>query len=221
MSINKIFIIIPSYNEERHIGIVLKKALSSKLPVILVDDGSTDSTCKIAGKIAIRTIRHNTNIGKGAALKTGCEAAFSLGAEAVILMDSDGQHKIEDLNNFLKALEDGNDVVLGSRNLSYGVPFVRYIGNKFASLFISFLFGIYVSDILCGYRAFTKKAYKKIAWESTGYGVETEMVINIAKAKLKYCEVSVETVYLDSYKGVTILDAFGILGSALKWRLTK
>jgi hypothetical protein len=98
---------------------------------------------------------------------------------------------------------------------------VRYIGNKFASLFISFLFGIYVSDILCGYRAITKRAYKKIIWESTGYGVETEMVINIAKANLKYCEVPVETVYLDNYKGVTILDAFGILGNALKWRVTK
>jgi len=221
MSKSKIFIVTPSFNEEKHIGRTIKAALSSGLPIILVDDGSTDSTYKIASSMEIRTIKHKTNLGKGAALKTGCEAAFAAGADAVILMDSDGQHKNEDLDKFLKALDRGYDVVFGSRNLNYGVPLVRYLGNKIASLLISFLFKIYVSDIPCGYRALTKNAYKKIVWESTGYGVETEMVINVGMSNLKYCEVSVETVYLDGVKGVTLLDALGVLGDVIRWRITK
>lgn len=218
---SKRFIVIPAYNEEKHIAGVLKEALSSKLPVILVDDGSRDKTYEMAKKVAVDAIRHEVNLGKGAALKTGCEAAFEKGAQAIIVMDSDGQHKAEDLPKFIKALEGGCEVVFGSRNLNYGVPLVRYLGNKFASVLISLLFGIYVSDLICGFRAFTKEAYKKIEWESTGYGVETEVVINTARANLKHCEVPVQTVYLDGVKGVTILDALGILWDVLRWRLSK
>jgi len=221
MSKNNIFIVIPSCNEEKQIATVLRKALISRLPVVVVDDGSTDSTFEIAGKIVDNVIRHKTNLGKGAALKTGCEAAFALGADAVVMMDSDGQHKIGDMDNFLEALYDGNEVVFGSRNLSHGVPLVRFMGNKMVSILISLLFNIYVSDILCGYRALTKRAYRKIAWKSTGYGVETEMIINLANTNLKYCEVPVETVYLDSVKGVTPLDAFSILFDIFRWRITK
>lgn len=66
----------------------------------------------------------------------------------------------------------------------------------------------------------TRNAYEKIKWESSGYGVETEMVIKTGKAKVSFCEVPVETIYLSGVKGVTILDAFGILGQVIKWRLT-
>ena len=74
-------------------------------------------------------------------MKTGADAAFLLGADAVVFMDSDGQHKVKDLPHFIEALEkDKFDVVFGSRNLSHGVPFIRYMGNKFASMLISLLF---------------------------------------------------------------------------------
>lgn len=221
-------IIIPCYNEAPTIKTIIgrvKKAKSFglKKEIIVVDDGSTDKTASVLRKIQnpkskIQILRHRVNLGKGAAMKTGAEAAFGLWADAVIFMDSDGQHKVEDIPHFIKALKQ-HDVVFGSRNLSYGVPFVRFIGNKFASVFISLLFGLYVSDILCGYRALTKKAYKLINWESTGYGVETEMVIKTAKYNLKHCEVPVATLYLDSVKGVTILDAFNILFDVIRWRI--
>lgn len=221
----KIFIIIPAYNEEKNIVSTLRNMNTSGFPVIFVDDGSNDTTLlKLQGinrTSVVKVLRHKVNLGKGAALKTGCDAAFEMGADAVIIMDSDGQHKVDELGNFIKALKDGNDVVFGSRNLIHGVPLVRYIGNKFGSVLISLLFGIYVSDLICGYRAFTKKAYGKIKWESSGYGVETEMVVNTAKANLRHCEVPVRTVYLDGVKGVTILDAFNILGDVLRWKLNK
>lgn len=216
----KIFIVIPAYNEAKRVEAVLNELIKTELPIIVVDDGSKDSTYKVVQKYNVTLLKHKINLGKGAALKTGCDAAFSLGAEGVIVMDSDGQHRIEDLPKFITSLEEGNyEVIFGSRNLSFGVPFIRFIGNKFASVLVAFLFGIYVSDLICGFRAFTKKGYEKIKWQSSGYGVETEMVVRVGKFKLKYCEVPVETVYFDRFKGVTILDALGILFNVLKWRI--
>jgi len=220
-----IFIVIPTFNEERHIKNVLKDVVKRKLPIIVVNDGSTDATAEILSPFTIHhspftILTHRVNLGKGAAMKTGAEAAFAFGADGVIFMDSDGQHKVSDLPKFVEALKK-YDVVLGSRTLSHGVPLVRFLGNKFASMLIASLFGIYVSDLVCGYRAITKDAYEKVAWESSGYAVETEMVIKTAKYGLKYCEVPVETVYLDNVKGVTILDAFNILLDVFRWRLTK
>lgn len=219
---NKYYIVLSAYNEGSHIVDVLKNIKNySGINIVVIDDGSKDDTSKLAARIAgVWVIKHKINLGKGAAMKTGAEFAFENGANAVIFMDSDSQHSAEDLPKFLQALEKERcDVVFGSRNLNFGLPLVRYIGNKFASVLVNLLFGIYVSDLLCGFRAITKKAYGKIKWESSGYGVETEMVIRVAKAKLKYCEVPVETIYRDRVKGVTIMDAFGILLNVLEWRL--
>src|SRR3989344_1699599 len=207
----KIFVVVPSFNEGRRIGSVLEDLKGSGLPIIVVDDGSNDSTYNNAKKHNVLVLKHRINLGKGAALKTGFEAAFLKGADAVIMMDSDGQHKAADLPKFIEKIESGKfDVVLGSRNLQMSVPLVRYMGNKIESLLISLLFGIYVSDPICGYRALTKKAYERMNLQSVGYDVETEMVIKTRKMGLLYCEVSVETVYYDKFKGVTILDAISI-----------
>lgn len=218
----KIFVVVPSFNEGRRIGNVLEDLKQSGLPVIVVDDGSNDSTYNIAKNSQALVIRHKINLGKGAALKTGFEAAFLKGADAVIMMDSDGQHKAADLPKFIEKIESGKyDLVFGSRNLQMGVPLIRYMGNKMESLLISLLFGIYISDSICGYRALTKKAYEKMNLESIGYDIETEMVIKTKQMRLRYCEVSVETVYYDKFKGVTVIDAFNILINILKWRIFK
>ncbi len=228
-----IFIVIPAYNEEKRIGDVIYQVNKTKLPIIVVDDGSTDKTLEVLRNFQLpsakrqaplisnfQLLNHEVNLGKGAAMKTGAEAAFEMGADAIIFMDSDGQHKASDLQKFINALKkDRMDVVFGSRNLSHGVPLVRYLGNKFASLLVSFLFGIYVSDFLCGYRAVTKDTWEKMDLESTGYAIETEMVIKAKKHDLRHCEVPVETVYYDEVKGVTILDAFSILFEVLRWRI--
>lgn len=221
----KIAVILPIYNEEKQINRVLNKLPQINLPVFLINDGSTDRTLqlikkKIRNKPKITLLSHKINLGKGSALKTGCEAAFRENIDAVIFMDSDGQHNTADLQKFINKLETGKyDIVLGSRNLHHGVPLIRFLGNKFASVLISVLFGRYVSDILCGFRAITKKGYKKLDFESTGYGVETEMIVKSCKYKLKTSEVPIETIYYDKHKGVTILDAFGILLDVVRWRI--
>ena len=219
----KIYIVIPAHNEGKRIGKVITDIGAAKLnlPIIVVDDGSKDNTGVVAKNLKAVVLIHKINLGKGAAMKTGCDYAFTNGADAVILMDSDGQHEAADLKKFIVALNSGKyDVILGSRNYSYGVPLVRYLGNKFASVVMAALFHIYVSDVICGFRAVTKNGYDKIRWDSDGYGVETEMVARMGKKRVNFCEVPVETIYHDNVKGVTLLDAFGILGDVIKWRLT-
>jgi len=218
----KIYIVVPVYNEDERVVDVIDGISKIKFPIIIVDDGSSDNSKSKILKLKSKNLtflEHKINLGKGAALKTGCDYAFSHGADAVIMMDSDGQHIASDLDQFVEKLEsDEYDLVLGSRNLSMGVPLDRYMGNKIASVVVAFLYGIYVSDLICGFRAITKKAYNKIRWDSQGYGVEVETVIKIKKFNLKYCEVPVQTVYYDNFKGVSILDAFGILGNLILWK---
>jgi len=221
----KIFLVIPLFNEEKHIVKVLSDLAEYKLPIVVINDGSTDQSRFKIEDLRIKNLtllEHEVNLGKGAAMKTGADYAFEHKADAVIFVDADGQHDARDLTKIIDALKTGKyDVVFGSRNFGYGVPLVRYLGNKFASIVISSLFRIYISDVICGFRAITNSAYVKIRWESEGYGVETEMVIKAGKTKLKFCEVPVETIYHDRTKGVTILDAFGIFGNVVKWKLTK
>ena len=225
INLKKLSIVVSAFNEGPNIKNVL--VILQKLPyeVIVVDDGSTDATYEIASKLKVKSrklkvLRHKINLGKGAAMKTGVKYAFSEGVDAVIFMDADGQHKASDLQKFVKALEGGYEIVFGSRNMTYGVPLVRFLGNKLGSIFVNLLFGIYVSDIGCGFRGITKDAYKKIKWDSSGYAVETEMVVRTAKEKLKYCEVPVETLYFDKYKGMTIIDAFSIFLDVIRLKIT-
>lgn len=219
----KITIVIPVYNEENKVVGILKEISKTKYPIVIIDDGSTDNSFNRIKNLKLKKLillQHKINLGKGAALKTGSEYAFKKGADAIIFMDSDGQHKASDINKFVEKLDSRKfDIVFGSRNLNLGAPIDRYIGNKLASVLVGFMFGIYVSDLICGFRALTKKAYKKIKWDSTGYGVETEMVIRTRKAGLSHCEVPVETVYYDNYKGVSITDALGVLGNLFYWKL--
>lgn len=220
----KISVVIPLFNEEKHIVDVVKGLAPYKLPVIVVDDGSTDGSIEKIRDCRLKNVElltHKINLGKGAAMKTGADYAFEKGADAVIFMDADGQHNASDLPKFIEALESGKyGVVLGSRNFSYGVPLIRYLGNKFAAVTMRFIFGVYVSDVICGFKGITREAYKKIRWNSSGYGVETEIVARIGKTGVSHTEVPVETIYHDKVKGVTILDAVSVLGELVKWKIT-
>lgn len=217
MTRNSVYIVIPAFNEEKRIGKVLADVKETGHPFIVIDDGSKDKTSQIAKRYSPYVLRHSINLGKGAALKTGCLAAFKLGAEAVILMDSDGQHKASDLPKFVKALQEC-DVVFGVRNFGK-IPLVRLLGNKLITYTVGILFGIKVQDILCGFKAFTKEAFEKVRWYSSGYSVETEIVALTGKHHLKNCEVTVATLYYDKFKGLSIEQGLGILFEIIQFKL--
>lgn len=219
--VKRIFLVIPVYKEHKHLKKLLT-GISAYFPlsrVIIVDDGSTPP---IKTDFPIHLITHPLNLGKGAALKTGTLYAFHQKADAVIIMDGDNQHDPKELPKFVRRLKQGYDLVFGSRRQELDTPLVRLLGNKFASIYLNILFGVYISDVLSGYRAYTRSAYKLICWQSTRYAVETEIVARLGKNKhkLTFAEFPIKSIYLDKYKGVSILDSISILLNTIWWKLS-
>ncbi len=216
----KIWLVIPAFCEGwrlRRVVAGAKKFVAGQKTVV-VDDGSIPPE-RVRGCVLLR---HEVNLGKGAAMKTGADYAFAHGADAVIFMDADLQHPSRHLPTFIRLLKTGQDVVMAQRVSSLDMPLVRLLGNKLASIYINLVFGIYVDDLVCGYRGLSRRAYQKIHWASSRYGVETEMIARLGKhrGELKYTKFPIETIYIDKYKGVTIIDAVKILLSSLWWKLS-
>ncbi len=214
------FIIIPARNEEKHIAAVINNTKLYCQNIIVVDDGSTDQTSTQAKQAGAITLKHKVNLGKGAAMKTGCDYAVQNGATNLIVMDADGQHDPKEIPHLQKALET-NDIVFGTRTMPQSMPFVMRFGNKFINKTLNFFHNINIEDSQCGYRAFTTPAYQKIRWNAQDYFVETEITIRAGKQKLKYLQHPIQTIYNDKYKGTTILDGIYIVTKLIGSRLIK
>ena len=206
----KLIVIIPAYNEEKNIGSVIKKCKAYSNEIIVIDDGSKDNTFKVAEKEGALVLRHRINLGKGAALKTGCDAALLKKTESIVILDSDGQHDPDEVPSFLEKLRD-NDIVFSRRVKRDNMPFVAKIGNDFFSFVSRTLFGVKLNDPQSGFRAFTSDCYRKIRWDSSGYSVENEIIAKVGVKKLKYVEIPIKTIYKDNYKGTTVIDGISIL----------
>lgn len=184
----------------------------------MVDDGSDDTTLKIAQRYTKNVLYHQVNLGKGAALKTGCLYAFEhLGAEAVIFFDADNQHNPELLPEFSEKLQKF-DAVFGVRSFDNKMPLTRIFLNRLASVFVLFFFGQYIPDIPCGFKGLTKKSYKKIAWKAKDYAVEMEIAARTAQYKLSFDTISIPTIYHDLDRGMSFLDTFTIVTQLISWR---
>lgn len=214
------WVILPMYNEALYIGAVLSKIQKFTNQIVVVDDGSTDQAALLVKQTGSQVLIHSVNLGKGAALKTGCEYAFDhLKAEKVVILDSDDQHDPSFIPHFFQKL-DQTPIVLGTRQMDRHMPILRRLGNRLLSWLVQLLFGTYIPDILSGYKAFTKSAYKKVSWESTAYGVETEISIRIAQQKIPFSVVHIPTIYHDFNRGMTLFDTFEIIAQIISWRFT-
>ncbi|MFH1133501.1 MAG: glycosyltransferase family 2 protein [Nanoarchaeota archaeon] len=213
-------IIIPAFNEAKRIGKVIDAARRQSKNVIVVDDGSSDGTSAVAEREGVIVLRHIVNMGKGAAAKTGCDYALERDATMIVLMDSDGQHDARDIPRFLRAIK-GHDIVFGQRLFNAKMPLVFNIGNRLLDFMTFFLFGIELQDTQCGFRAFTAAAYRKIRWKAADYSMESEMIANAGRHRLRYATVKIATVYADHYKGTTVLDGISIAFNMLFWRLRR
>jgi len=217
---SNVWVIIPGFNEEKYIERVLKKVGKQSNNFIVVDDGSLDKMATIAKKYTNHVLCHSINLGKGAALKTGCEYAFTnLNADAVIFMDSDDQHDPEELPLFQQALKN-SEVVFGVRAFDENMPLIRIIGNRLASAVVLLLFGAYIPDIPSGFKALSKKAYKKLAWSANDYAVEMEIAARTAKYKIPFSIIQIKTIYHDFDRGMTILDTLRMIGKIISWRIS-
>lgn len=216
----KVAVIIPAYNEEKHIAEVIIGTKQYVNYIFVIDDGSKDKTSEYAKKAGAVVLRHIVNMGKGVALKTGFEATSNF--DVIITLDGDGQHDPKEIPRLLKFLEEQQaDIVIGGRKLNLNMPVIFRLGNYALHKAFDLFFGASIHDTQSGYRAFRKGVYEKIKWETSGYSVETEMLIKARKIGLKCIEIPIDTVYLDTVKGTTILDGMKIFLDMVIWKFKR
>jgi glycosyltransferase involved in cell wall biosynthesis len=198
---NKTFIVIPAYNEATVIQDVIREIQKEGYEnIIVVDDGSQDQTFQKAQEIpGIHVFRHKINRGKGAATKTGIEAAKLLGAEIIVTLDGDGQHDPQDIQKLIQPiLEKECEVVLGTRLINpQGMPWYKRIHNRIANVLVWYLFGLWVTDSQSGFRAYSRHASEVINTRYDRYEYDSEVIREIYIYKLKFQEVPVKVRYTE------------------------
>lgn len=196
----KIYIIIPAYNEATVINEVIAEVQTAGYRnIIVVDDGSADNTYENASKEAnVVALKHFLNRGKGAAAKTGIEAAKMLNADTVVTIDGDGQHNPADIAKMLELIEQGNDVVLGSRLKNpKGMPIWKIAANHFGNFCTWAIYGLWVTDSQSGFRAYSKQAISLIDTKTDRYEYDSEVIREIFRNKLKFIETPIEVRYTE------------------------
>lgn len=194
----KIFIVIPAYNEEKVIGKVISDIKKEGFKnIIVVDDGSEDKTADVAKKAEATVLRHILNRGKGAAAKTGIEYAKFKKADIVVTIDGDGQHNPKDIKKMIKKINDGYEVVLGSRflNKNNKIPLFNRLANFFANILVFLVYEFWTTDSQSGFRAYSEKALNLIDTSSDRYEFDSEVIREIARHKLKVAEVAIDVFY--------------------------
>lgn len=221
ISKSAVWVVVPAYNEVAYLTRFLTKLLKYTQNVVVVDDGSVDNTMNAARKLGVLVLQHQTNLGKGAALRTGCRFAFEeLQAQAVILMDGDDQHDPSDLPLFYEALAADHQVIFGIRQEPQNMPWLKLKINRLSSLITALLFGKYILDIPSGFKAFTREAFQQIKWEAADYAVELEIAAKTAKYQIPFTTVCIKTIYHDMNKGFSALNILSMVRHIIKLKLT-
>lgn len=201
---HKIFVVVPAYNEETVIASVIHEIRNAGYSnIVIVDDGSKDQTQNIARQAGAIALKHRINRGKGAATKTGIEAAKLLGADIIITMDGDGQHDPHDIKNLINPIQKNHcDVVLGSRLINpKGMPGYKILHNKIGNVLVWYLYGLYVTDSQSGFRAYSRHAAEVINTKTDRYEYDSEVIWEIYKYQLKYQEIPIQVRYTDYSMG--------------------
>lgn len=200
----RICIIVPAYNVEATLRPLLETLLLFSTQLVVVDDGSGDGTASIVDEFTadhLILLRHEKNLGKGTALRTGFKWAISNGFEIAVTLDSDLQHAPEDLPRILEVFERNClDVLLGDRFHNSGkMPRVRRFGNKFSSWIASRFCHQRIHDSQCGYRIYRLTSCKSVLTDLTleRFDSETEVIVKAALKKLKIGFSPITVIYPD------------------------
>ena len=221
----KICIVIPIYNESKHILAVVKDIKKyTNANILFVDDGSKDNSSSILKNIKTKNVYYlllTNNHGKGFALRFGCDFAIqTFKSDTIICMDGDLQHRGKDIPRLLEALKNKN-IVFGYRKFNHDMPFVKRFGNRLISFLTYILYDIKLRDTQSGLKAFKTNIYPRIRWVSERYSLESEIIAKVSKEKLRYKEIPINTIYLEPNKGTKISDGFKIIKNLLRWKICK
>lgn len=195
-----VWIVVPVFNEGDIIRSVISEIASSGFGnIVVVDDGSSDDTFVRASEIGgVTAVRHLLNRGKGAAVRTGIEAARLSGADVVVTMDGDGQHDPADISTMIELIMTGNDAVLGSRLKDHtGMPLYKVIHNRIGNLIVMLLYGLWVTDSQSGFRAYSKQAISKIRTSSDRFAYDSEVIREIRRNHLTFVEIPIKVRYTE------------------------
>lgn len=192
-----VVICIPAFNEGRTIGSIVSRSKEFCSFVVVCDDGSVDDTSLEATKSGAIVAAHTQNRGKGAALKTLLQEASEFDPDVIVTLDGDGQHDPSDVPVLVAPVLEGTaDVVIGCRfNGGNRIPFYRKVGNSLLSLMTNWSAGTRVRDTQSGFRAYSSKVIPSISIIENGMGVDSEILINLAKEGFRIEERNVAVTY--------------------------
>lgn len=187
--------LIPAYNADAFVGDVIRRA-SAYVPVMAVNDGSTDGTLAALQATSARVIDQQPNQGKGAALKRGFRAALDQGHAAVIQLDADGQHDPDEIPKFVQRFrETGADLIIGERDFSR-MPLVRRASNTIGRRAFSWAMGRQIRDNQSGFRLLSRRLIDAVlASGESGYEFEMDQIVIAVKRGWRIEGVPIRTIY--------------------------
>jgi glycosyltransferase involved in cell wall biosynthesis len=194
----KTAVIIPAYNAGSTIGELVDRAAKfvDKQDLVIVDDGSTDQTFERARSTGAVVLRHQSNRGKGEALKTGFSRAWQRDYRALITMDADLQHEPESIPDFIRKARTFPGIIIGTRKRNLKImPFARWLTNHLTSVIVSILGGQSVRDSQSGYRLIPIAVLREITLKAEKYDLESEILIKASRKGFRIAEVPIKTIY--------------------------
>ena len=195
----RIVVGIPALNEERTIAKVVVRARKHAEKVLVVDDGSKDDTALIAENLGAVVLRHEKNLGKGAAIRDCFDWAKETGADVLVTLDGDGQHDPSHIPTLVETLQTARaDVVIGGRtSRPADMPRYRWLGERALDLATQVKIGERIVDAQSGFRAYSRRAIENLVAAEYGMGVDSEVIMRAHRSGMRIVEVPVTTSYAE------------------------
>jgi glycosyltransferase involved in cell wall biosynthesis len=213
---------IPAYNEEQFIADVVRKAREFVDEVIVVDDGSTDKTARIAKTSGAVVISHKVRRGAGGATRSCFEAAKARGANVLVTLDGDAQHKPAEIAKLVAPILSGEvDLVIGSRFLGGqgNMPRYRQLGIKVITWLFNFGSRVKVSDAQSCFRAYGEKALHSLSATEEGFGFSVELLVQARHKGFALAEVPIRCLYHPaSHSANPVIHGIGVVLTVVKLR---
>jgi len=214
----KVVVVMPAYNAGRTLRMTYEELPKDSVNlVILVDDGSTDETLEVARGLNLEIFVHDRNYGYGANQKTCYTEALKAGADIVVMVHPDYQYDPTLLPQIIEPIVKGEaDLVLGSRLMGgsairQGMPWWKYLGNRFLTRLENLVFGLSLSEFHTGYRAFRREVLETVnyAMNSDGFVFDQQIIAQMVAARFRIAEIAVPVRYFPEASSASFVDSVG------------